>query len=86
MASSDGTIVTRHEDSEFTTVKKKKFSRKLKSDLKMIETYNLFDEFNNPEFQVQVTKDEDPEMQCKTMPKAVTIVKGEMFQSCDSFL
>ena len=38
----------------------------------MIETYNLFEEFINPEFQVPVTKDEDPEMQCKTVPQVVT--------------
>ena len=73
---SDETTVTGNEDSDFTAVKNNNFPRQVKNEWTTIDTYNIFEVFNNPEFQDPVTNDQVPEMQCKTVPKSVTIVKG----------
>ena len=46
-------------ENDFTTVKTNKFSRRLKNEWTMIDTHNLFEEFNKPEFQVPETIDQD---------------------------
>ena len=56
---SDEEIETSHADSDFTTVKVNKFQRKVRSDQLVIESYNLFEKFNDQEFQVQVAEDHD---------------------------
>ena len=58
-SSSDDTTVTGDADSDFTTVRNYKFSRRVKNDLKVIDTYNMFEEFNKPEFQVAEPNDQD---------------------------
>ena len=60
-------------DSDFKTVKKTKVSRKVKNDLEMVYSYNMFEVFNNPDL-FPVTMDEVPEMQCKTEPKSMPFV------------
>ena len=54
---SDEEIETSHADSDFKTVKVNKFQRKVRSDQLVIESYNLFEKFNDQEFQVQVAED-----------------------------
>jgi hypothetical protein len=60
---SDVTSGTGNADSDFTTVRNTKFSSKMRSDQPVINTYNRFEEFNNPE----LFDEEIHEMHC---PKA----------------
>ena len=74
-AKSNNAIMNGPSESDFTTVKYNKFSRKMERDQITFGSYNIFDEFHNPEFQDPVTKDEDPHiMQCKTVQTAATTV------------
>jgi hypothetical protein len=75
-------------ENDFTTVKTNKFSRRLKHKWTMIDTHNIFEEFNKPEFQVPETTDQDslfeeqvPEMDCNTVPQLVTTVTGNKSRS-----
>ena len=72
-------ILTRHACSDFKTVKKNKLSRMVKSDLTSIDTYNMFEVFNNPEL-FPVTTDEDPERPCKKRLKEVKNVTGNKYK------
>ena len=55
---SDETTVTGNEDSDFTAAKNNNFPRRVKSEWTVIDTYNIFEVFNNPEFQDPVTNDQ----------------------------
>ena len=59
---SDVTPGTGNADNNFTTVKNNKFSSKMRSDQPVIDTYNRFEEFNNPE----LFEEEIHEMHCPT--------------------
>ena len=43
-------------ENDFTNVKPSKFQGKVKGDQTVIDTFNRFQEFNSPRFQVEVTK------------------------------
>ena len=70
---SDDRTVTGSAASDYTTVKNSKFSRRVKNKWTMIDTYNIFDEFNKAEFQVQETTDQVSEMECNKVSKLVKI-------------
>ena len=54
-STSDDEIGTENSESGFTTVKFNKFQQNVKSNQIVFETYNLFEEFNQPGFQDQET-------------------------------
>ena len=67
---SDEITVTGDEDSDFTVVKNNNFPKRVKNEWTIIDTFNIFELFDNPEFQDPVTNDQDslfetkvPEMQ-----------------------